>query len=240
MGNEAMAEKVMNIVIIGAGGDGIVVAEAVRQCAEAGQRIQLAGFLDDTHARGARVCGVPVFGSTDEWAQAPQDCLFVPAIQKVRDMPRRAARLAGLGIPDARWGRIIHPSAVVARGSRVSGGVFIASFVTVQPGAAIGPCASIRSGANIGHDVAVEYLAYVGPNATLCGCATVGYAAHVGPNSVVLDGKVVGRFAVVGISSAVTKDVPEGWVVLGNPAQRVGVVAGSLAAAQSSAQPNKD
>lgn len=220
-----MAEKVMNIVIIGAGGDGMVVAEAVRQCAEAGQRIQLAGFLDDTHARGARVCDVPVFGSTDEWAQAPQDCLFVPAIQKVRDMPRRAARLSDLNIPSSRWGQIIHPSAVVARDSQIGVGVYIAACATIQPGCVVDDFASVRAGAALGHDAKVSRFGYVGPNATMCGTTILDVGAHLGPNAVILDYRRVGRFAVVGIGCAVTKDIADYVVVMGNPARRVGFVA---------------
>lgn len=224
-----MTESVTDIVVLGAGGDGLVVAEAVRQGTAAGRPVRLIGFLDDTQPASARVEGLPVFGRLDDWEAAPRHCRFIPAIQKVRDMPRRAARLQRLGIPDRRWGTLVHPSAMVASSAKVEVGAFVASFVTVQPGARLGRWSSVRAGANIGHDAIVDELGYVGPNATLCGRAKVCFGAHVGPNSVVLDGKEVGNFAVVGIASAVTKDVPEGWVVLGNPAERVGVVAGTAA-----------
>ena len=190
--------------------------------------------MDDGLAGGV-VDGLQVFGRLDDWASVDATFKFLPAIQKVRDMPRRAARIEALNIPDERWASIRHPSSVVASTATVAPGSFIASFVTVQPKAMIGRWASLRAGANIGHDAQVGDFGYVGPNATLCGCAVLGYGAHVGPNSVVLDGRTVGRFAVVGIASAVTKHVPEGWVVIGNPAERVGVVAGSAAAKKTSA-----
>jgi sugar O-acyltransferase (sialic acid O-acetyltransferase NeuD family) len=230
-----MGEKLTNIVVLGTGGDGLVVAEAVRQGMSAGRPVRLVGFLDDGQPAGALVEGLPVFGRLDDWAQAPLDCCFLPAIQKVRDMPRRAERLVGLGIPEQRWGTFVHPSAVVANSAKIDPGVFISSFVTVQPGAHLRSWSSIRAGANIGHDAVVYEHGYVGPNATLCGRAVIGFGAHLGPNSVVLDGKSVGKFAVVGIASAVTKDVPEGWVVLGNPAERVGVVAGTAATSKRAA-----
>ncbi len=224
-----MTAAAVDIVILGGGGDALVIAEAIRQCAAAGQAVRLAVFFDDSLA-GGTVEGLPVFGRLDDWASLEASLKFIPAIQKVRDMPRRAARIAGLSIPDEKWATIQHPSACVASTATVGSGSYVASFVTVQPKAFIGRWASLRAGANVGHDARVADFGYVGPNATLCGCAALEYGAHAGPNSVVLDGHTVGRFAVVGIASAVTKNVPEGWVVMGNPAQRVGVVAGSAAA----------
>lgn len=213
------------IVILGAGGDALVIAEAVRQASESGQQLVFAGFLDDTLA-GQIIDGFPVFGRLDDWATLDPSIRFVPAIQKVREMPQRASRLEDLGIPLARWGQIVHPRAVVARNVDLGAGVYIAACATVQPGCKIGDFATLRAGAALGHDATVERHGYVGPNATLCGKTFIREGAHLGPNAVVLDQKQVGRFAVVGIGSAVTKDIPEFTVVMGNPARRVGYVKG--------------
>lgn len=213
------------IVIMGAGGDALVVAEAVRQSAEAGQPLVLAGFLDDLLA-GETVDGLPVIGRLDDWAILDKRIRFMPAIQKVRDMPRRATRLQELNIPRERWGRVVHPRAVIASKVTLGVGVYIAACATVQPGCHIGDFATLRAGAALGHDATVGNHGYVGPNATLCGKTTIHEGAHLGPNAVVLDQKQIGRFAVVGIGAAVTKDVTEFTVVMGNPARRVGYVKG--------------
>jgi sugar O-acyltransferase (sialic acid O-acetyltransferase NeuD family) len=211
------------LVILGAGGDAQVVAEAIRRSAEDGAPVELIGFLDDT-LKNQQVAGLPVFGGLDDWPSLPADVAFIPAIQKVKDMPRRAARLESLGIPAERWARVIHPSAVIARDAHIGHGVYIAACATVQPGCRIGNFATLRASAALGHDAAVEDHGYVGPNATLCGRTVVQYGAHLGPNAVVLDGRTVGRFAVVGIGTAVTKSVADYSVVLGNPGRRVGRV----------------
>jgi acetyltransferase EpsM len=217
--------KHTSLVVLGAGGDALVVAEAIRQAAEAGQPLEIVGFLDDSLA-GTVVETLPVFGKLDDWAQLDSDILFIPAIQKVRDMPHRAARLESLKIPGNRWGQIIHPRAVVARNVEIGRGVYIAACATVQPGCVIGDFATLRGGAALGHDAMVERHGYVGPNATLCGKSVVREGAHLGPNAVILDNRQVGRFSVIGIGSAVTKDVAEFTVVMGNPARRVGRVKG--------------
>ncbi len=49
-------------------------------------------------------------------------------------------------------------------------------------------------------------------------------AARVGGGSVLLPGVTIGANALVGAGSVVTKDVPEGAIVVGNPARIVGTV----------------
>jgi acetyltransferase EpsM len=207
------------IVILGGPGDGVVVAQAIHDLAAAGQDVALAGFLNDALPKGAQVFGAPVLGTLEEWRTLPEDVLFNPALHKVREMPARAARVRGLGIPESRWTSVIHPTACLARGVSIGDGSFIASHVTVQPGARIGRFASLRAGANVGHDAILEDFTYMGPNATLSGRARLQEGAHLGPNAAVLDGMRVGRYAVIGMCSAVTKHVDDFAVCLGVPAR---------------------
>jgi acyl-[acyl carrier protein]--UDP-N-acetylglucosamine O-acyltransferase len=76
----------------------------------------------------------------------------------------------------------------------------------------------------LGHHAVVDDHAYVGPNAVMCGHSKLEEAAYLGPGAVLLDSKIMSRYSLAGISAAVTKDVPEYWVVFGNPARRVGWV----------------
>ena len=214
------------VVILGAGGDGLVLAEALAQCARGAgaQEWELVGYLDDACGAEGSFEGFRVFGLLDSWATLPRDVFFAPAIQKVRDMPRRAARIEGLGIPPERWATVIHPTAMIASSATIGRGAYIAAFCSVQPRCSIGDFATLRAGAALGHDAIVSRHAYVGPNAVMCGKTVLHTGAHLGPGAVVLDERVVGQFAVVGIGSAVTKDVTDYAVVMGNPAKRVGQV----------------
>lgn len=169
------------LVVLGGPGDGLVVAEAIHQAAAAGQAIELVGFLNDALPSGSVLQNVPVLGRFEDWRLLDSDMLFCPAVQKVKDMPARVDRIESLGIPDERWGTIIHPRAVVASDVEVGVGAFVASCVTVQPGSRIGRFASVRAGAVLGHHSVVDDHGYVGPNATMCGRTVVSYGAHLGP-----------------------------------------------------------
>jgi acetyltransferase EpsM len=212
------------IVVLGGRGDGFVVAEAVKHLCAAGAPVELVGFLNDTEPRGTTLHGVPVLARLDDWRDADPDMLFIPAIQKAKDMARRVRRIASLGIPAERWTTVIHPSAVVSSDVPVGMGAFIASNATVQPASRVGNFASLRAGAMMGHECTVEDHAYVGANAVMCGRSRLALAAHLGPGSVLLENKVMGPFSVCGIASAVTKDVREYQIVFGHPARRVGIV----------------
>jgi sugar O-acyltransferase (sialic acid O-acetyltransferase NeuD family) len=216
-------ETVTPVVVLGAGGDALVIAEAIIQSQKAGLPISLAGFLDDK-LEGVEIYGRPVLGGLDDWGKLDAVIRFVPAIQKVKDSLRRTERLEHMPVPAERWITIIHPKAVVSSDAVIGHGVFIASCVTVQPGGRIGHFASLRAGAVLGHDCVVKDHAYVGPNAVMCGNCVLERGAHLGPGAVLLDNKTMGEFSVAGIGAAVTKNVAARTVVFGNPAKRVGFI----------------
>jgi acetyltransferase EpsM len=215
------------LVILGGPGDGLVVAQAARLAASAGAPYAVHGFLNDVIPKGETIEELPVLGRFEDWRSLGEDIVFCPAVQKVRDTPRRVQRIEELRIPAERWMSVRHPASVIADTASIGKGCFVASFVTMQPATRLGDFATIRAGASIGHHAVIEEHAYVGSNATMCGHTLLMRGAHLGPNAVILDYKRVGRFAVVGIGAAVTKDIRDFAVVMGNPARRVGVVSAS-------------
>lgn len=56
----------------------------------------------------------------------------------------------------------------------------------------------------------------------LTGKITIGDDAFVGARAFVLPGVTIGSRSIIGACSVVTKDVPEDWIVAGNPARQIG------------------
>jgi sugar O-acyltransferase (sialic acid O-acetyltransferase NeuD family) len=210
------------LVVLGGPGDGLVVAEAILFAMADGRDVELHGFLNDVLPPGQIFQSAAVIGRFEDWTTLDDDIMFVPAVQKVKEMQARVDRIESLGIPDRRWASVVHPRAVVSSDVQIGAGAFIASCATVQPESRIGRFASLRAGAMLGHHCVVEDHGYVGPNATMCGRSKLDFGAHLGPGAVLLESRTMGKFSVAGIAAAVTKSVPDYWVVFGNPAVRVG------------------
>ena len=126
-------------------------------------------------------------------------------------------------------------------GCRIGSGTRIGTFVEIQRGAVIGERCKIQShafvcdGVEIGDEVFVSHgVMFVNdkrPQATTAGGelqtgddwelqrTVVERRASIGTGAVILGGVTVGEGALVGAGAVVTKDVPPGATVAGNPAR---------------------
>jgi acetyltransferase-like isoleucine patch superfamily enzyme len=100
---------------------------------------------------------------------------------------------------------------VIGNNVRVHTGVYVAQFTTIEDDVFLAPGVMI---ANDRHPICRDCLQ--GP--------TIKRGARIGINSTLLPGVVIGEGALVGAAAVVTKDVPPGVVVAGNPARVMGDV----------------
>jgi UDP-2-acetamido-3-amino-2,3-dideoxy-glucuronate N-acetyltransferase len=123
----------------------------------------------------------------------------------------------------------------------------IGTFVEIQKGASIGRRCKISSHTFICEGVTLEDEVFVGHNVTFtndlyprattlagglqteadwqCAPTLVKRRASIGSGATLLCGITVGEGAVIGAGSVVTKDVPAGAIVAGNPARFIRWVA---------------
>lgn len=142
----------------------------------------------------------------------------------------------------------ILPGAVIGADCNICDGVFVENDVVV------GDRVTVKCGVQLWDGVELEDDVFVGPNATFTndafprsGMHPAAYArtlvrrgASIGANATILPGLTIGADAMVGAGAVVTRDVPDGVVVVGNPARIVPSLAGGVAGsapAASSAEP---
>ncbi len=112
---------------------------------------------------------------------------------------------SGIEIGDGTW---INRNTLI----QGSGGVKIGSDVLFGPGAIVW---------SSGHKIESPTDPILGQGLTLAPVA-IEDGAWIGGGAIILPGVTVGAGAVVGAGSVVTKDVPAGAIVAGNPATRIG------------------
>ena len=197
-----------DVIVIGAGGHGKVVADIVLSSAD-----NLLGFLDDFAC--GEVMGYEVLGRTDDYTKYP-NAYFVIAMGSNEMRRSVSERLKGVN-----WYTAIHPSAVVSQNDvTIGNGTVVMACAVINPGASIGEFDIINTGCVIEHDNRIGDFTHISPNATLCGTVSVGDMCHIGASAVVKNNISICSNVTVGAAAAVVKDITSEGTYIGVPAVR--------------------
>lgn len=162
---------IQRVVIVGAGGHGQSVAEAL--ALQGG--VSVMGFLDDGAPVGSLVLGLPVLGKVSALpAQAGQADAVLVAIGNNAVREKLTAQVLAAGLALAT---VVHPRAFVAPSASVGPGSAIMAGAIVGTCAQLGQGSIVNCGAVVDHHAVVEDFAHLGVGACMAGGTRLGRGA---------------------------------------------------------------
>lgn len=206
-----------SVYVLGAGGHGRVVLDTLLA-----NGIEITGILD-AQAALSHVLGVPILGGDDYLDNVSSaNCFLVNGLGANPKTFRRRSIFTLMKSRGFRFKSFKHPSAILSNTVKIKEGCQVMAGVVIQPGVTLEENVVINTRASIDHDCIIRSHAFIAPGSVLCGNVTVASSAFIGAGAVVIPNIHIGENAIVGAGAVVTKPVPDGWIVAGNPAVKIG------------------
>lgn len=169
-----------SLLIVGAGGHGRSVAEAVLMT----DQFNLVGFADDgAFARGEDVWGLPMLGPASAFENYVHHATH--AVVAIGNNVLRQKLSAQLKVAGFALATVIHPQAMVSPRAQLAVGVVVMAGAIVGTEAILGQGAIVNCGAVVDHHAQVHEFGHLGVNACMAGGSVLGAMAWLQAGSAI-------------------------------------------------------
>jgi acetyltransferase EpsM len=203
------------LVVWGAKGAALVVADTVRLCGE----YDIVGYLDALSPERKNTCfgGARVLGGEEElsnlWDAGVRHVILAFQNNLARLRVAEVVKARGFALATA-----IHPTASVAADAVIGAGTVVRAQSVIGPGTQVGENCIIGYGALVSHTCVIGDGVHLGSGVNVAGSVRIGRATWIGIGATVIDPRSVGSNSLIGAGAVVTRDIPDNVVAYGVPA----------------------
>lgn len=209
-----LVDMTTSVVIVGAGGHGREVLQALRDEREA----TFLGFLDDKKPNANLLAKIDAvwLGPVSALAELPADVEYLIGIgvgavrQRIDDFATGLNRTAYT---------LVHPMSNVGHDVDLAPGAIVFAFATVTTNIQVGRHSHVGRGCAVGHDSTLGDYVSLYPLAAVSGNVHLEAGVTVGTNASIGQDVRIGSGTMVGTGAAVVRDFPGGLIVKGVPAK---------------------
>ena len=205
-------------VILGAGGFAREVLDIFEASREAGQNCEVLGYLVDAQygLPGPIINGKPILGDFGWLTERAREVQVLCGVGDPIARKRLVERARDCG---ARFGNIIHPSAILTKHITFGEGIVIAAGCILTNQIRIGDQVHINLDCTIGHDCVLEDYTTLAPGVHVSGGVTLGEGCQIGTGASIVEKKRIGAWSLIGAGGVVITDIPRDSTAVGVPAK---------------------
>jgi sugar O-acyltransferase (sialic acid O-acetyltransferase NeuD family) len=203
-----------HVLIYGAGGHAKVIADILES-----EKNKILGIVDDDPPKwGQKFLSFKITSYEDFLkANGDADYRVIVAIGDNRTRARIVDKITVL--EKSCFDTAVHSSAVVAKTVEIGQGTVVMAGVVINCDTRIGRHAILNTGASIDHDCEIGEFVHISPGSHIGGGVAIGSGSWIGIGASIINNCQIGQNVIVGMGSAVIKDIPDSWVIVGNPAR---------------------
>lgn len=178
-------------------------------------------YIDDGK-HGEVIQSIPVF-SYNDFLKLPgkKSCIIAIADSIIRERLHKRLKENNVDIYPLQASQAILYSDI-----NIGSGYVLNPFSCITANVKIGQCFHANVHTYIAHDCVIGNYVTVAPGAVICGNVHIHDHVYIGASAVIKQGSpekplVIGKGAFIGMGAVVTKSVPPGQTVVGNPARPI-------------------
>ena len=218
--------------IVGAGGFGrelIPVAEEMIATISQSGVFKIVFVVEGDVAKNEKINGYDLISDVEFFSLEADEKFFNIAIGDSKTRERIALKFIEKGIKPFS---ITASNSLVLDANEIGEGAVLCPFSTITSNAKIGKFFQANIYSYVAHDCVIGDYVTFAPSVKCNGNVSIGDHAYIGTGAIIKQGKngkplTIGIGAVVGMGVVVTKNVPDGVTVVGNPAKPLRKLMGS-------------